>query len=340
MRIFLAGASGAVGLSLVPRLVAAGHCVVGTTRTEAKLNLIRKLGADAVLVDGLNGGEVRRAVEIARPDVIIHEMTALNGASDLRHFDRVFAASNRLRTQGTSHLLAAAREFGVKRFMAQSYCGWTFARVGQAVKSERDPLDTQPPTQLRSSLEAIRYLEETVTRTRGIEGVVLRYGTFYGPGTGLFDGAFVEQVRRRRVPIIGTGNGWWSFIHTEDAASATALAVERALPGQIYNIVDDDPAPVYEWLPALAAIIKAKPPRHVPAWLGRFLVGKHMVVMMTQVRAGSNEKAKRQLDWTPAHPSWRQGFAEVLREQMSAPELNDPLSCARDTHTERDCSHT
>jgi nucleoside-diphosphate-sugar epimerase len=242
-------------------------------------------------------------------------MTDLKGVSDLRHFDRAFATSNRLRSEGTDHLLAAARDAGVKRFVAQSFCGWSFARVGGAVRSEEDPLDPEPPQELRPTLEAMRYLEKVVTETGG---VVLRYGAFYGPDTGLFDGTFIGQIVRRRVPVIGHGDGWWSFVHIDDAATATVLAIERGEAGNIYNIVDDEPAPVREWLPALAAMLGAKPPRRVPAWLGWLVAGEHLVVMMTQVRAGSNAKAKRELGWQPAYPSWRQGFAEVLRQRCTA----------------------
>jgi 2-alkyl-3-oxoalkanoate reductase len=318
VRVFVAGATGAIGLNLVPRLVAAGHRVVGTTRTEAKAHLIRQLGGRAIVADGLNAGAMRRAVQSAKPDVIVHEMTALKGVSDLRHFDRVFAVNNRLRTEGTDHLLAAARDCGVRRFVAQSFCGWPFARVGGAVKAEEDPLDPAPPRELRRTLDAIRYLESTVTQASEVGGVVVRYGAFYGPGTGLFDGALVEQIARRRVPVIGNGNGWWSFVHIEDAAAATALAIERGEVGNIYNIVDDAPAPVHEWLPALAAMLGAKPPRHVPAWLGRLVAGKHIVAMMTEARAGSNAKAKRELAWYPAHPWCRQGCAEILRPLRTA----------------------
>ena len=318
MRILVAGATGAVGRNLLPRLVAAGHQVVGTTRTEAKAPLIRQLGGEALVADGLDAGAVQRAVQSARPDAIVHEMTDLKGASDLRHFDRTFAVSNRLRTEGTDHLLAAARAAGVKRFVAQSFCGWLYARAGGTVKSEDDPLDSEPPQELRRTLDAIRYLEKAVTRAPEVDGVVLRYGGFYGTDTGLFDGPFVEQVVRRRVPVIGGGNGWWSFVHIEDAAAATALAIERGAPGNIYNIVDDEPAPVREWLPALAAMLGAKPPRHVPAWLGRLVAGEHLVVMMNEVRAGSNAKAKRELGWQPAHPRWRHGFAEIVRQHRAA----------------------
>lgn len=313
MRILVAGATGAVGRNLLPRLAAAGHDVVGTTRRPEKANLIRELGGEALVVDGLDGAAIRRAVASARPDVIVHEMTDLKGASDLRHFDRAFAVSNRLRTQGTDHLLTAAIDVGVKRFVAQSFCGWPYARVGGAIKSEEDPLDAEPPQELRRSLDAIRHLETAVAGAP-IEGVVLRYGAFYGNDTGLFDGPFVQQIRLRRVPVIGDGNGWWSFIHVDDAAAATALAIERGRPGQIYNIVDNEPAPVRAWLPALAEMLGAKPPRRVPAWLSRLVAGEHLVVMMTQARAGSNAKARRELAWQPAFPSWRQGFAQIVRE--------------------------
>ena len=318
MRILVAGATGAVGRNLLPRLVAAGHHVVGITRTEAKAPLIRQLGGEALVADGLDVGAIQRAVQSAKPDAIVHEMTDLKGASDLRHFDRAFAVSNRLRTEGTDHLLAAALAAGVKRFVAQSFCGWPYARTGGAVKSEDDPLDPEPPRELRRTLDAIRYLERVVTEVPEVGGVVLRYGGFYGTDTGLFDGPFVEQVARRRAPVIGGGNGWWSFVHIEDAAAATALAIERGAPRNIYNIVDDEPAPVREWLPALAAMLGAKPPPQVPAWLGRLVAGEHLVVMMNEVRAGSNAKAKRELGWRPAHPTWRQGFAEIVRQHRAA----------------------
>jgi 2-alkyl-3-oxoalkanoate reductase len=317
MRVFVAGATGAIGRALLPRLVAAGHQVVGTTRTKERASLIRQLGGEALVADGLDPAAMRRAVQSARPDAIVHEMTDLKGVSDLQHFDRAFATSNRLRTEGTDHLLAAARDVGVQRFVAQSFCGWSFARVGGTVRSEEDPLDPEPPQELRRTLEAIRYLEKVVTEAREAGGIVLRYGAFYGLDTGLFDATFIGQIVRRRVPVIGNGNGWWSFLHIDDAATATALAIERGEAANIYNIVDDDPALVREWLPALAAMLGAKPPRRVPAWLGRLVAGEHLVVMMTQVRAGSNAKAKRQLGWQPAYPSWRQGFAEVLRQHRT-----------------------
>ncbi len=317
MRIFVAGATGAVGRPLVPALITAGHSVVGLTRSASKAEAIRRMGAEPVVADGLDEAVIRAAVASAKPDVIIHEMTDLAGATDLRHFDRAFASSNRLRTLGTDYLLGAAREAGVKRFIAQSFCGWLYARTGAAAKTEADALDPDPPEELRRTLEAIRYLEQTVTGSLQPEGIVLRYGAFYGPDTGTFDRAMVEQIRRRRVPLIGDGGGWWSFVHVDDAAAATVRAVERGKPGNIYNIVDDEPVEVSEWLPALAQMLGARPPFHLPAWIARLVAGEHMVSMMTQVRAGSNAKAKRELDWQPAHPSWRKGFADIARRSVA-----------------------
>jgi nucleoside-diphosphate-sugar epimerase len=313
MRIFVAGATGAVGRALVPRLVRAGHGVTGLTRSPGKAALLRKLGAAPAIADALDERAIRMAIEAARPDVIVHELTDLKGALDLRRFDRAFANSNRLRTVGTDHLLAAARDLGVKRFIAQSFCGWPYARDGGCVKTEDDPLDPDPPQEMRPTLDAIRQLEHAVTASAAPEGVVLRYGGFYGPGTGALDAMMVEQIRKRRVPLIGGGTAWWSFIHIEDAAEATALAVERG--SGVYNIVDDEPAPVHEWLPALAAMLGARPPFHVPAWLARLVAGEHVVVMMTESRAGSNARAKRELGWQLRHPSWRQGFADIIRDE-------------------------
>jgi nucleoside-diphosphate-sugar epimerase len=302
MKILVAGATGAVGRPLVPALIAAGHSVVGLTRTGAKAETIKAMGAEPVVADGLDAAAIRSAVVFARPDVVIHEMTDLAGASDLRHFDRTFTNSNRLRTAGTDNLLTAAREAGVKRFVAQSFCGWTFARTGGPVKTETDELDPDPPQQLRRTLEAIRYLERTVTGSSKPEGIVLRYGAFYGPGTGVLDRSMVD------------GDGWWSFVHVDDAAAATVRAVERGKPGNTYNVVDDEPAEVRDWLPTLADMLGARPPFHLPAWIARLVAGEHMVAMMTQVRAGSNIKARRDLDWQPAHPSWREGFAGIIRQ--------------------------
>jgi nucleoside-diphosphate-sugar epimerase len=311
MRILVPGATGAIGLNLVPQLIAAGHSVVGTTRTAARAEIIRRMGAEPAIADGLDAPAIRAVVLAAKPDVIVDQMTDLAAVTDLRHFDRAFSTTNQLRTQGTDLLLEAAREAGVKRFIAQSFCGWTFGRSGEPVKAEADALDVDPPEELRRTLEAIEYLEGAVAGSENPEGIVLRYGSFYGPDTGMLSRAMIDQVRRRRVPLIGGGGGQWSFIHVEDAASATLAAIERGTAGEIYNIVDDAPAPVSVWLPALAKLVGARPPIRVPSWLGRLFAGEHLVSMMTEVRAGSNAKARRELGWQPAHPSWREGFAEV-----------------------------
>jgi 2-alkyl-3-oxoalkanoate reductase len=283
---------------------------VGLTRTAEKAEAIRALGAQAAVADGLNAESIRGAVISARPDIIVHEMTDLRGASDLRAFDRSFAMSNRLRTEGVDHLLRAANEAGVKRLVAQSFCGWPYARIGGPVKSEDDPLDPDPPKEFRRTLDAIRYLEGAVVGANHLAGVVLRYGAFYGERTGVFDGPMVGELRRSRVPLIGRAAGWWSFLHVDDAARATAIAVEHSCTG-IYNIVDDDPAPVSTWLPALAQMLNAKRPFQVPVWLARLIAGDHVVTLMTQARAGSNAKAKKELGWRPVYSSWRDGFTEV-----------------------------
>jgi nucleoside-diphosphate-sugar epimerase len=312
MKVLVAGASGALGKQLVPRLVADGHEVVGTTRTESKLAMLRDLGATGVVADLLDPEQVASVVAEAEPDVILHELTALNRPLDFRKFDRGFEETNRLRTEAIDHLLAAGRAVGVKRFIAQSFTGWPFARTGGPVKTEDDPLDPAPPDAMRESLAAIRHLEDAVTGAEWTEGIVLRYGGFYGPGTSLSPegGAQVELLLKRRFPVVGDGGGIWSFVHIEDAAEATVAAVTRGRRG-IYNIVDDDPAPVADWLPAAARAVGAPPPRHVPRWLGRIAAGEAGVLMMTEVRGASNEKAKRELGWTPRHPSWREGFAEA-----------------------------
>ena len=312
MKVLVAGASGALGKQLVPRLVADGHEVVGTTRSESKLGLLRELGATGVVADLLDPDQVARVVAEASPEVIIHQLTALNRSFDVKHFDRTFEETNRLRTEGTDHLLAAGHAVGVNRFIAQSYTSWPFARTGGAVKTEEDPLDPTPPKAMRKSLDAIRHVEDAVTGADWTEGIVLRYGGFYGPGTSLSreGGAQLEQIRQRKFPVVGDGGGVWSFVHIEDAAEATVAAVTRGRRG-IYNIVDDDPAPVAEWLPVAARAVGAPAPRHVPRWLGRIAAGEAGVVMMTEVRGASNEKAKRELGWKPRHATWREGFAEV-----------------------------
>jgi nucleoside-diphosphate-sugar epimerase len=311
MRILVAGATGALGKQLVPRLVARGHEVFGMTRSESKQQLIREMGATPVVADALEPEQVARAVAQAQPEVIAHELTALSDSIDIRHFDREFAQTNRLRTEGTDHLLAAGQAVGVKRFVAQSYAGWPFARNGSAVKDEGDALDPSPAEGMRQSLDAIRHLERAVTGADWTEGIVLRYGGFYGPGTSLVpdgSGEHVDLIRKRKFPILGDGAGVWSFIHIEDAADATVAAIERGRRG-IYNVVDDEPAPVAEWLPAIAEAVGAKPPRRMPRWLGRLLAGEGATVMMTEVRGASNAKAKRELEWRPRYPSLRGSFA-------------------------------
>jgi nucleoside-diphosphate-sugar epimerase len=314
MKVFIAGATGALGRQLVPQLVARGHDVTGMTRTESKRDLVRSLGARPVVADALDPDAVARAVAEAEPEVIVHQLTALSGSFDLRHFDRFFAVTNRLRTEGTDHLLAAGRAVGARRFVAQSYAGWPFARVDGMVKSESDPLDPDPPEAMRSTIDAIRHLEAAVTSIEWGEGVVLRYGGFYGPGTSLSqdpDADMSAAIRKRRFPVVGSGGGVLSFIHIEDAAAATVPAIEHGKRG-IYQVVDDDPAPAREWLPVLASELHAKPPRRFPRWLARLVAGEAAAVMMTEGRGASNAKAKRELGWAPRYASWRQGFAEGL----------------------------
>jgi nucleoside-diphosphate-sugar epimerase len=308
MKIFLAGASGAAGRTLIPLLIQSGHTVVGTTRTPSKAGLLRDLGAEPVVLDGVDLDAVIAAVAAAEPDAIVHEMTALSGPFDMRRFAKTFEVTNRLRTEGTDNLVAAARAAGVEKIVAQSYAGWPLARTGGPVKTEDDPFDPDPPKQLRSTMAAIRHLEKAV---RADGGVVLRYGGFYGPLTGMAPGAEQwEAVRKRQFPLVGDGGGIWSFAHIDDVAGGTLAALERYTPGEVYNITDDEPAPVREWLPVLAEAMGAKPPRRLPRWVGR-LFGEHILVMNTTVRGASNAKAKQALDWTPKWPTWREGFAAL-----------------------------
>lgn len=308
MRVFVAGATGAIGQQLVPRLVAAGHEVYGMTRSGSKQAMLRELGAEPVVADALDPDQVAEAVGRAQPDVIVHQLTSIPPRLDLRHFDRDFALTSRLRTEGTDYLLSAGQAMGVQRFVAQSYFG-AYARTGAAVKTEEDPLDPAPVRDMRGVAAAIRHLEQAVLGARWTEGIVLRYGAFYGPGTSLAPGAEqVEMIRRHKFPIVGDGGGVWSFMHVADAADATVAAVEHGSRG-VYNVVDDDPAPVAEWLPALAQQLGAKRPMHVSRIVGRLFAGEVGVVMMTELRGASNAKAKRELAWRPAHPSWREGFA-------------------------------
>ena len=311
MRVFIAGASGAIGRRLIPMLVQRGHEVVGTTRGD--LDKVRALGAEPVIMDGLDPQSVTNAVGKATPDVVVHQLTALSGPADLRHFDRTFAMTNRLRTEGTHHLLAAARAASAGRFVVQSFTGWTNERTGGPVKSETDPFDPDPAEGSRQSLAAIRELESTVEQASDVRGIVLRYGLFYGPGTGLGRGGDqTAMVAKRQFPVVGGGTGVWSFIHIDDAAEATVRAIESDVTG-IFNIVDDDPAPVSEVVPVLARAIGAKPPWRLPAWLARPIAGDFAVGLMTKARGSSNAKARRELGWEPRHSSWRQGLPESLR---------------------------
>jgi len=312
MKIFVAGATGFVGSRLIPLLVDRGHQVVGTTRSAAKADRLTRVGAEPMIVDGLDRDGLTAAVIKAEPDVVVHQMTALSVHFDLRRVDRYFAMTNRLRTEGTDILLAAARSAGVRKVVAQSFAGWPYARVGGPVKTEDDPLDPTPPPRLRSTLDAIRHVEREVLSAGDMDGVVLRYGGFYGPQSSISpDGEIVTMVRKRRFPIVGDGAGVWSFVHVDDVATATTAAIERGAPG-IYNIVDDEPARVADWLPVLAAAAGAKPPRRLPVWLGRLAVGPQGVAMMTSIRGASNAKAKRELGWQLIHPSWREGFRRAL----------------------------
>jgi nucleoside-diphosphate-sugar epimerase len=303
MRIFVAGATGALGRHLVPMLVAAGHEVTATTRTPGKLAQLREAGAEPVVVDGLDREAVIAAVRAAAPEVIVHQMTALAGMRSLRKPDQVFAATNELRTRGTDNLLAAAARAGTRRVIAQSNAGM-YERSGGPVKTEEDPLASRPPSPSSArSLAAIKHVDETVPLAAP-EGIVLRYGAFYGPGASEL---LLDAVRKRQVPVIGGGTGISSFIEITDAAAATLAAVEGGAPGA-YNVVDSDPAPVAEWLPYLAKVVGAKPPLRMPAWLGRLLAGEFVVAQMTEWRGSSNEKARKELGWEPRYASWREGF--------------------------------
>lgn len=312
MRIFLAGATGVVGRSLTPALLERGHAVIGTTRSAAKVEGLRALGATPVVVDGLDAEGVLRAVAEAKPDVVVHQLTGLSTGADFKHFDRSFASTNQLRTRGTDNLLAAARASGAGRFVAQSFTGWPFPRTGAAVKTETDPLDPSPLAASRESHAAIRYVEEVVTGASDLAGVALRYGGFYGPGTSLGrTGEITSMIRARKLPLVGSGEGVWSFIHVADLTSATVAAIEGTVTG-IYQVTDDDPSPVHVWLPYLASALGAKPPLKVPAFVAKLLIGEMGVAMMTQIRGASNAKAKRELNWTLQYPSWREGFRTGL----------------------------
>jgi nucleoside-diphosphate-sugar epimerase len=325
MRVFVAGASGAIGSRLVPQLIEAGHQVVGSHHSPASAEPLWALGATPVGVDLRDASAARKAVLESEPEAIVHQATALGNAKWGRNFDKVFAETNELRTKGTDALLAAAREAGVRRFVAQSFASYRYAREGGPVKSEDDPIDPNPPANAQQSFAAMAYLEQAVT---DFGGIVLRYGGFYGAAN---DG-LVEPVRKRLFPIVGDGGGITSFIHLEDAAAAAALALEHDGPA-IYNIVDDEPAPVRQWLPVFAQALGAKPPRRFPTWLARLLAGELAVVMGTDARGASNAKAKRELGWTPRYPSWRQGFAEVYGNPTAVEDRGRLHSTATRSHS-------
>jgi nucleoside-diphosphate-sugar epimerase len=313
MRVFVAGATGVVGQYLIPGLVAAGHEVTGTTRSPAKAGQLKGAGATPVIVDGLDRRAVLDAVQAAQPEVIVHQMTSLASMRSFRNFDKEFAVTSELRSKGTDYLLEAARQAGTRRFIAQSFVGWTNPRTGSPVKSEADPLDPDPVPSTRNTMAGIRHLEEAVPN--GVpEGLVLRYGYFYGHGA---SDSMLDVVRKRQMPVIGGGAGIWSFCEVTDAAAATLAAITRGAPG-LYNVVDDDPAPVREWLPYLAECLGVKPPMRAPAWLGKLLAGDLVVALMTEARGASNAKARRELDWAPGYPSWRDGFPDWAKSAEQA----------------------
>jgi nucleoside-diphosphate-sugar epimerase len=311
VRVFVAGATGAIGRPLVPKLIAAGHEVTGMTRSEAKAEQVRAAGADAAVVDVFDADALRIAIDSAAPEVIVHELTALPDRIDFRKED-TYAATNRLRTEGTQNLIDSARAAGARRFVCQSIA-FAYRLDGKGLKTEDDPLLVDAPGAFGSGVSALREMEAMVLDTAGLDGLVLRYGFFYGPGTYYAaDGTSTDDVRRRRMPIVGKGSGVFSFIHVDDAADATVAAVERGAAG-VYNVTDDEPAPMTEWVPVFAQAAGAKPPRRVPVWLARFVAGKDVSNFALELRGASNEKAKRELGWEPAHSSWRSGFAEALR---------------------------
>jgi len=314
MRVFVAGANGAVGRRLVPMLVARGHQVTGTATSERSAEAIRAMGAEPVIVDGLDAAGIGEAVARAEPDAIVHEMTALSGAPDFRHFDRWFALTNRLRTEGTENLLAAAKATGVKRFVAQSFTGWSNARTGGWIKTEDEPLDPHPVKEQTETLAAIKFLERAVLEAP-LEGIVVRYGGLYGPGSSEALGGI---LLKRMFPVIGDGAGYISSTHIDDAAGGTLAALERGRRG-IYNIVDDEPAPANVFIPAIAAALGAPRPLRIPTWLARLFAGDVAVTMMTEGRGSSNAKAKRELGWQPIWPTWRDGFRHGLDTPVPLP---------------------
>jgi nucleoside-diphosphate-sugar epimerase len=312
MKVFVAGSTGAVGKSLIPLLLKSGHQVVALSRTAQKAQELEAIGVKVAIADAFDKEGLTVAIQKIEPEVIIHQLTAIPSNTNFKKLDEQFALTNRLRTEVTDTLLAAARLVGARRFIAQSFCGWPFAREGGPIKTEQDPLDPNPPGSFRKTLAAIRYLEEAVSKATDLEALALRYGFFYGPGTSIAtNGAVVELIRKRQIPIVGDGAGIWSFIHIHDVARATVAAVSRGASG-IYNIVDDEPAAVSTWLPFLADAVGAKPPWRLPVWLAKLAIGEGGVSMMTKIRGGSNAKAKPELGWQPIYPSWRRGFIEGL----------------------------
>jgi nucleoside-diphosphate-sugar epimerase len=312
MKVFVAGGTGAIGRVLLPQLIESGHEVIALVRNDRKAEPLLAEGAKVAVADALNKEALTAAIRKAEPEVIIHQLTALAHVGNFKKLDDEFVLTNRFRTEVTDTLLQAARLAGTRRFIAQSFCGWPFAREGGPVKTEQDPLDQTPPMSFSKTLAAIQYLEDTVQKTVDLQALALRYGFFYGPNTGIAkDGPVIKLVRKRMLPIVGDGAGIWSFIHIRDAARATVAAVSSGNPG-IYNIVDDEPAPVTTWLPTLACAVGAKPPYRVPGWLGKLAIGEGGVSMMTQIRGGSNAKAKHELGWEPTYQTWRRGFDEGL----------------------------
>jgi 2-alkyl-3-oxoalkanoate reductase len=309
MRIFLAGSTGAIGRLLLPRLLNSGHHVIATTQSTAKVDGLRATGAEPVVLDALDRNATIPAVVDARPDVVVHQLTALSGRFDLKNFDRTLTRTNRLRKSGTDNLLEGARQSGAKRFIAQSFTGWPNPRSGGRIKSESDGLDPDPLSEMSQTLAAINHLENAVSGATGLQGVVLRYGSFYGPGTSLAaDGDLTNMIRQHKFPLVGNGAGVWSFLHIDDAVHATHMSVEAKSTQGIYNIVDDEPVEVSTWLPELARMLQAKAPLHIPVWIARFLIGNAGVAMMTTIRGSSNTLAKQKLKWEPKFANWRQGF--------------------------------
>jgi nucleoside-diphosphate-sugar epimerase len=312
MKVLVAGATGGLGQSLVPKLVAAGHEVTGMIRSESSAAAVRAQGAGVVIADGLDAAAVKAAVTSTEPEVVVHQMTALKGGINFKKFDESFATTNRLRREGTDNLLAAAQATGVRRIVVQGYAGWNLQHGGSATKTENDPLEPDPLPASVQTMAALRYLESRVTEAEGIEGVVLRYASFYGPtgdiGAG---GSLVEMIRKRRLPLVGNGSGIWSFIHYDDAADVTVKAIEGTATG-IYQVADDDPAAASVWLPEFARILGAKPPLHLPGWLARLAIGDLGVKAFTEIRGADNSLAKHTFDWEPGYSSWRTGFREGL----------------------------